>query len=108
MYVYNIRLELQMEIEQRYMVSLFHHKRMKLPVIVAEKVTVCHKDAFDENGVKYWPHEIMFHCSDLSDRPNLADSLLKISMLEFCKFWRLSHGLRFEQLPSSSRFLHRR
>jgi hypothetical protein len=35
MYVYNIRLEVQMEIEQKDVVSCLHHKGMKLPAIVA-------------------------------------------------------------------------
>jgi hypothetical protein len=35
MYVYKIRLEVQMEIEQRYVVSCLHSKLMKLPAIVA-------------------------------------------------------------------------
>jgi hypothetical protein len=51
--VYNIRLELQMEIEQRYVVSYLHHKGIKLPAIVAELAAVYHKNAFGENGVKY-------------------------------------------------------
>jgi hypothetical protein len=53
MYVDNIRLELQMEIEHRYLVSPVHDKGMKLPVIAAELAAVYHKDAFDENRVKY-------------------------------------------------------
>jgi hypothetical protein len=36
MYVSNIGLELQMEIQQRYMVSYLHRKGMKLPAIIAE------------------------------------------------------------------------
>jgi hypothetical protein len=36
-----------------------------------------------------------------------ADLLLKISMLEFRKSWKLSHGLQFERSLSSSRFLRR-
>jgi hypothetical protein len=47
-----------MEIEERYVVSYFHHKEMKLPAIVAELVTVYCEDAFDENRMKYWLHEI--------------------------------------------------
>jgi hypothetical protein len=35
MCVYNIRLELEMEIEQRDVVSCFHRKGMKLPATVA-------------------------------------------------------------------------
>jgi hypothetical protein len=68
MYGYNIRLELHMEIEQRYVVSYLHRKWMKLPAIVAEPAAVYHEDAFDENRVKYWLHEIKLHRSDLSDR----------------------------------------
>jgi hypothetical protein len=68
-YIYNIRLELQMEIEQGVVVSSLHHKRMKLPAIVAGLAAVYHEDAFDENRVKYWLHEIKLHPSDLSDRP---------------------------------------
>jgi hypothetical protein len=37
-----------------------------------------------------------------------ADSLLKISMFEFYKSWKLSHGLRFEPSLSFSRFMPRR
>jgi hypothetical protein len=35
MYVYDILLEFQMEIEQRYVVSYLHGKGIKLPAIVA-------------------------------------------------------------------------
>jgi hypothetical protein len=70
MYVYNIRLELQMEIEQRYLVSYLHRKGVKLPVIVTELAAVYHEDAFDENRVKYWLREIKLHCSHLSGRPS--------------------------------------
>jgi hypothetical protein len=47
-----------MEIEERYMVSSLHRKGMKLPAIVSELAAVSHEDAFDENRVKYWLHEI--------------------------------------------------
>jgi hypothetical protein len=40
MYVHNIRLELQMEIEQRDAVSYLDRKGMKLPAIVAELAAV--------------------------------------------------------------------
>jgi hypothetical protein len=66
MYVYNIRLEFQMEIEQRSVVSYLHHKGMKLPVIVAELAAVYHEDAFNENRVTYSLHEIQLHRSDVS------------------------------------------
>jgi transposase len=70
MYVSNIRFELQMQIEQRYVVSYFHRKGMKLPAIAAELAAVYHEDVFDENRVKRWLHEIRIHRSDLSDRPS--------------------------------------
>jgi hypothetical protein len=53
MYVYNIHLELEMEIEQRYVVSYLHRKGIKLPAIVAELAAARHKYAFDGNRVKY-------------------------------------------------------
>jgi hypothetical protein len=45
--VYNIRLELQTEIEQRQRVNSLHRKGMKLPAIVAELAAVYHEDALD-------------------------------------------------------------
>jgi hypothetical protein len=59
-----------MEIEQRYVVSYLHHKGMKLPGIIAELAAIYHEDAFEEDRVKYWRHEIKRHRSDLSDRPS--------------------------------------
>jgi hypothetical protein len=56
------------EIEQMYVVSYLHPKGMKLPAIVAELAAVYQEEAFDENRVKYWPHEIRLHRFDLSDR----------------------------------------
>jgi hypothetical protein len=50
MYVCNIHLEFQLEIEQRYAVSYFHRKGMKLPAIVAEPAAVSHEDVFNETG----------------------------------------------------------
>jgi hypothetical protein len=108
MYVYKIRLELQMETEQRYVVSYLHRKRMKLPAIVVELAAVCHEDASDKNRVKYWLHEIKLHRSDLSDRPSSGRPPLEDIDAEFCKSWKLSHGLQFVRSPSSSRFLRRR
>jgi hypothetical protein len=101
MYADSIHLELQMEIGQRYVVSYLHRKGMKLPAIIAELAAVYYEDAFDENIVKYWLHEITLHRSHLSDRPSSGRPLLKISMPEFCKSWDLSHGLRFERSLSS-------
>jgi hypothetical protein len=81
-----------MEIEQRDVANCLHRKGMKLPAIVAELAAIDHEDAFDGNKVKYRLHEIKQYCSDLSDRPSSGRRLLKISMLEFCKSWKLSHG----------------
>jgi hypothetical protein len=73
-----------------------------------ELAAAYHENAFNENRVKYWLHEIKLHHSDLSDRPKPAEPLLEILMLELYKFWKLSRGLRFERSLSSSRFLRRR
>jgi hypothetical protein len=70
MYVYNIGLELQKEINQRYVVICLHRKGLKLPAIVAELAAVYHEDAFDENGMKYLLHESELDRSDLGDRPS--------------------------------------
>jgi hypothetical protein len=83
-----------MEIEQRYVVSYLHRKGMKLPAIVAEFATVYHGDAFDENRVKYWLHEIKFHRSDLSDRPSSGRSPLEDVDA------RILQGLEVEPWPS--------
>jgi hypothetical protein len=58
------------EIGQKHAVSYLHRKAMELPAIVAEPAAVYHEDAFDENRVKYWLHEIKLHRSHLSDRPS--------------------------------------
>jgi hypothetical protein len=58
-------------------VSYLHHKGMKLPAIVTEPAAVSNEDAFNENRVKHWQHEIKLHCSDLSDRPSFDRPLLK-------------------------------
>jgi hypothetical protein len=59
-----------MEIGQRHAVSYLHRKGMELPAVVAEPATVYHEDAFEENSVKGWLHEIKLHHSHLSDRPS--------------------------------------
>jgi transposase len=92
MYVYNIRFELHMKIEQRYLVSYLHCEGMKLPAIIAEVAAVYHEDAFDENKVKYWLHEIKFHRSDLSDRlgsgrPPLEDTDARILQVLEAERW---------------------
>jgi hypothetical protein len=72
---------------------------MKLPEIVAELASVYHKEAFDENKVKYWLHELKLHRSDLRDRLLRAEPALKIWMPELCKDSKLSQDLRFERGP---------
>jgi hypothetical protein len=61
MYVYNIRFEFQMEIEQSDVVSDLHREGMKLPAIVVEPepTAVYHEDAFDENRVKHLPRQTL-------------------------------------------------
>jgi hypothetical protein len=59
-----------MEIGQRYLESYLNCKGIKSPAIVTELAEVHHEDAFDENRVKSWLHEIKLHRSDLSDRPS--------------------------------------
>jgi hypothetical protein len=68
--VYNDRLELQIEIRQRYVVSDLHRRGMKLPEIVAELASVYREEAFDENRVKYWLHKVELRRFDFSDRPS--------------------------------------
>jgi hypothetical protein len=70
MYISNMHLEAQIEIEQRYVMSYLHRKGLKLPAIVAELAAIHHGDAFEENRLKYWLSEIKLHRSDLSDRPS--------------------------------------
>jgi hypothetical protein len=112
MYVYNVYLELQMEIEQRYVVSYLHRKGMKLPAIVAEPAAVCHEDAFDENRVKYWRHEIKLHCSDLSDRPSsgrppLEDIDVRILQVLEVESWSSVRTIaEFLKIPASTVHLH--
>jgi hypothetical protein len=43
-----------MEIEQRSLVSYLDRSEMKLSAMVVELAAVYHKDAFNENRVKYW------------------------------------------------------
>jgi hypothetical protein len=78
MYFYSIRVELQMENEQKDVVSCLHPKGRKLRAIVAEPAAVDHEDTFDENRVKYCLHEIKLHRSDLSDRPSSGRRLLEV------------------------------
>jgi hypothetical protein len=110
--VYNIRLELQRKNEQRYVASYLHRKGMKLPAIVAELAPVYHEDAFDENRVKYWPHEIKSHHSDLSDRPSsgrppLGDIDVGIlQVLEVEPWSSVRTVAEFLKIPTSTVHLH--
>jgi hypothetical protein len=67
MYVYNIRREFEMEIEQRYMMSYFHRKGIKLPEIVSELASVYREEASTENKVKCELHEVKLRRSDCRD-----------------------------------------
>jgi transposase len=110
MYFYNIRLELQ--IEQRYVVSYLHCKGMKLPAIVAELAAVQHEDAFGQNRVKYWRHEMKLHGSDLSDRPrsgraSLEDIDARILQVLETEPWSLVQIIaEFLKIPASAVHLH--
>jgi hypothetical protein len=66
-----------MEIERRHVVGYLDRNGMKLPAIIAALMTVYDEDAYDENTVKYWRHEIKLHRSDLSDRPNSGRPILE-------------------------------
>jgi hypothetical protein len=112
MHVYNIHLELQMEIEQRYVVSHLHRKGMKLPAIVAGLAAVYHENAFDENRVKYWPPEIKLHCSDLNDRSSSGRRPLEdidariLEVLEAEPWSSLQTIAEFLKIPGSMVHLH--
>jgi hypothetical protein len=67
-----------MEIEQSYVVSYLRRKKMKLPAIITELAEVYHEDAFDENRVKYWLHEVKLRRSDLNDRLSSGPPLEEI------------------------------
>jgi hypothetical protein len=112
MYVYNIRLELQMEIEQLYVLSYLYRKKMKLPAIIAELAAVHHEDAFDENKVKYWPHQMKLHGSDLSDRPSSGRSPLEdldariLQVVEAEPWFSVRTIAEFLKIPASTVYLH--
>jgi hypothetical protein len=112
-YVYNIRLELQMEIEQRHVVGYLHCKGMKLPQIVAERVALYREYVFDENRVKCWLHEIKLHRSDLSDRPSSGRSPLEeidariLQVLEAEPWFSVQTIAEFFTIPVSTVHLHR-
>jgi hypothetical protein len=101
-----------MKIKQRYMVSYLHHKRLKLPAIVAELAAVYHDDAFDENIVKYWLHEIKLHHSDLSDRQNSGRSPLEdidariLQVLEAEPWSSVRTIAEFLKIPASTVHFH--
>jgi hypothetical protein len=97
-----------MEIEQRDVVNYLHHKGMKLHAIVVELAAVYHEDAFDENRVKYWLHEIKLYHSDLSDRPSpLEDIDARIlQVLEGEPWFSVRTIAEFRKIPPSTVHLH--
>jgi hypothetical protein len=112
MYFSNICLELQMEIEQKDVVNYLRRKEMKLPAIVAELSAVYHEDAFYENRVKYWLHEITSHRSDLSGqpssgRPSLEDIDTRIRQVLEAERWpSVRTAAEFLKIPASTVHLH--
>jgi hypothetical protein len=112
MYVSNVRLELQIKIEQMYVMSYLRRKGMKLPVIVAELAAISQEDAFDENRMKYWLHEIKLYRSDLSDRPSsgqppLEDIDTRILQILEVESWSLIRTIaEFLKIPASTVHLH--
>jgi hypothetical protein len=101
-----------MEIEQRYVVSYLHRKVMKLPAIVAELASVYHEDAFDQNRVKYWLHEIKLHRSDLNDRSSSTRTPLEdidariLQALEAEPSSSIRTIAEFLKIPASTVYLH--
>jgi hypothetical protein len=81
---------------------------MKLPAIVAELAAVYHEDAFDENRVKYWLHEIKLHRSDLIDQPSSGRCLLedidaRIPQVLEAEPWSLVRTIAvFVKIPAST------
>jgi hypothetical protein len=108
----SIRLELQMEIEQGYVVSYLHRKGMKLPAIIAERATVSHEDPFDENRVKYWLDETKIHRCDPSDRPSsvrlsLEDIDARILQVLEAEPWSSVRTIaEFLKIPASTMHFH--
>jgi hypothetical protein len=107
-----MRLELQMEIEQRSLVSYLHSKGMKLPVIVAKLAAVYHEDAFDESRAHYRLHEIKSHRSDhrprlSSDGPPLEDIDARIQQVFEAEPWSSVRTIaEFFKIPASTGRLH--
>jgi hypothetical protein len=85
---------------------------MKLPAIVAEPAAVYHEDAFDENRMKYWLHEIKLRCSDLSDRPSsdrspLEDTDARILQVLEAEPWSSVQTItEFLKIPASTVHIH--
>jgi hypothetical protein len=85
---------------------------MKLPAILAELAAVYHEAAFGENKVKYWLHEIKFHRSDLSDRPNsgrapVEDIDARIRPVLEAEPWSSVRTIaEFLKIPASTVYLH--
>jgi hypothetical protein len=85
---------------------------MKLPVIVTELAVVYHEDAFDENRVKYWLHEINLYRSDLSDRTisgrhRLEDIDARILQVLEAEPWSSARTIaEFFKIPASKVHFH--
>jgi hypothetical protein len=107
MYVYDIRLELHMKIEERYVVSYLHHKGIKLSGIVSELAAVYHENIFDENRVKYQLHVINLHGSDLSARPSSGRPSLEDIDARILKVLEAEPGSSIQTSAEFSRILHR-
>jgi hypothetical protein len=111
-HVYNILLELQMDLERRYVVSHLDREGIKLPAVVAELAAAYHEDAFDEDRVKYYLHEIKVHRSDSSDRPSsgrppFEDIDARILQVLEAEPWSLVRTIsEFLKIPASTVRLH--
>jgi hypothetical protein len=101
-----------MDTDQSYVVNYLHRKGMKLPAVVAELAAVYHEDAFDENRMNYWLHEIKLHRSDLSDRrssgrPPLEDIYARIlQVLEAEPWYSVRTITGFLKIPDSTMHIH--
>jgi hypothetical protein len=110
MYVYNIRLELRMEIEQRHVVSYLLRKGMKLPAIVAELAAVSQEDALDKDRAKHWPHETKLPRFDLNDRASSSQTPLEdidARILEVEPWSSVRTIAGFLKIPASTVHFHR-
>jgi hypothetical protein len=107
-----VELELEVEVKVKADWKL-KRKWIKLPTIIAELAAVYRQDTFDENGVKYWLHEIKLHRSDLSDRPSsgrppLEDIDARILQVLEAEPWSSVRMIaEFLKIPASTVHLYR-